>query len=71
MNPLYHILNRDYIQQQIQTHHFNQVYEVQKSTKALQDFLDSVDIIEPNYQQMASVEYCKILADYFKKHGMI
>lgn len=71
MNPLYNILNRDYIQQQIQTHHINQVYEVQKSAKALQDFLDSVDKIEPNYQQMVSVEYCKILADYFKKHGMI
>lgn len=71
MNPLYDILNREYIQQQIQTHHINQVCEVQKSVKALQDFLDSVDKIDPNYQQLASAEYCKILADYFSKHGII
>ena len=70
MNPLYNILNHDYIQQQIQTYHTNQVYEVQKSAKALQDFLDSVDKIDPNYQQWASEEYCMILADYFRKHGM-
>ena len=68
MNPLYNILNRDYIQQQMPTHHINQVYEFQK---ALQDFLNSVDKIEPNYQQQASAEYCKIFADYFRKHGMI
>lgn len=71
MNPLYNILNRNYIQQQIQTHHFNQVHEVQKSTKALHDFLDSVDKIDPNYQQLASAEYCKLFADYFRKHGII
>ena len=71
MNPLYNILNRDYIQQQIQTHHINQVYEVQRSAKALQDFLDSVDKLDSNYQQWASAEYCKIFADYFRKHGMI
>ena len=53
MNPLYNILNYDYIQQQIQTYHINQAYEVQKSAKALQDFLDSVDKLDPNYQQLA------------------
>lgn len=71
MNPLYNILNRDYIQQQQQAHHIDQVCEVQKSAKALQDFLDSVDKIEPPYQQMASVEYCRIFTDYFRKHGML
>ncbi len=33
--------------------HNNQIEEVQKSVKALKDFLDSKDKIQPQYQQMA------------------
>lgn len=46
-------------------------YEVQKSVKALRDFLNSADNIEPAYQQMASTEYCPVMIEYFRKHGLI
>lgn len=73
MNPLYEILNHQYIQQQAmqQQNHINQVLEVQKSANALKDFLDSSDNIQPAYQQMATDEYCAVLFDYMKKHNMI
>lgn len=74
MNPLCEILNRPYIQQQAilqHQNHVNQVIEVQKSAKALKDFLDSSDRIQPVYQQMATAEYCAILYDYLKKHNII
>lgn len=72
MNPLYPMFNEQYIQQQASIQHHNQqVYEVQKSVKALRDFLNSADNIEPAYQQMASTEYCAVMIEYFRKHGLI
>lgn len=74
MNPLYDILNRQYIEQQAinqQQNHINQVFEVQKSAKALKDFLDGADNIQPAYQQMANAEYCAVLYEYMRKHNMI
>ena len=74
MNPLYGIWNYPYIQQQAisqQQNHINQVIEVQKSAKALKDFLESIDKIQPPYQQIAANEHCAILLDYLKKHRMI
>lgn len=74
MIPFYEIFNRQYIQQQAmlqQQNHVNQVIEVQKSAKALKDFLDSSDKIQPEYQQMANAEYCTILCDYLRKHNII
>lgn len=73
MNPLYEIFNQQYIQRQAaqQQNHINQVFEVQKSAKALKDFLEGADNIQPAYQQMANYEYCAVLYDYIKKHNMI
>lgn len=72
MNPLYPMFNEQYIQQQAaKQHHNQQVFEVQKSVKALRDFLNSADNIEPAYQQMASTEYCAVMIEYFQKHGLI
>lgn len=72
VNPLYQMFNEQYIQQQAAIQHHNQqVYEVQKSVNALIDFLNSADNIEPAYQQMASAEYCAVLAEYFRKQGLI
>ena len=74
MNPLYDIFNSQYIQQQAinqQQNHINQVFEVQKSAKALKDFLDGADNIQPAYQQMANAEYCAVLYEYMRKHNMI
>lgn len=72
MNPLYEILNRQYIQQQAQPqNHVNQIAEVQKSVKALKDFLDSTDRIQPEYQKMAKKEYCAMLLNYLKTHNLL
>lgn len=69
MNPYIDMFNYQYIQQQAQQHHISQVLEVQKCAKALHDFLDGIDKIEPSYQQAASAEFCSILLDYFRKHS--
>lgn len=63
MNPFYNIWNYDYIQQQAQMqHHFSQVKQVQDTAKALSDFLDGCDKIDPAYQQQAMAEFCAVIA---------
>lgn len=69
MNPFNNIWNYDYIQQQAQQHHYAQVKQVQDTAKALYDFLDGYDKIEPAYQQQAMNEFCAILFDYFNNHN--
>ncbi len=74
MNPIFEMFNNAYIQQQAmqqQQNHINQVIEVQKSAKALKDFLEGTDKILPEYQQMATAEYCAVLYEYMRKHNMI
>lgn len=69
MNPLYNIWNYNYIQQQAQQqHHFQQIKQVQDTAKALKDFLDGLDKIEPPYQDAASAEFSAIVWDYIRKH---
>ncbi len=69
MNWQNDIWNMDYIQQNLaQQNHNNQIEEVQKSVKALKDFLDSKDKIQPQYQQMATQAYCAVLAEYLYKN---
>lgn len=64
------LFNYQYIQQQAQQqHHNNQVVEIQKCAKALLDFLDGIDKIEPSYQQMASAEFSAIILEYIRKHS--
>lgn len=69
MNQFYNIWNYNYIQQQAQMqHHFSQVKQVQDTAKALYDFLDGCDKIEPAYQQQAMAEFCGAIAAYLDKH---
>ena len=52
MQPIYNIWNYNYIQQQEQrNHHFKQVTQTIESAQKLRDFLDSIDKVEPAYQQ--------------------
>lgn len=70
MNPLNSIWNYDYIQQQAQMqHHYAQVKQVQDTAKALYDFLDGCDRIEPAYQEQATAEFCAVITAYFNKHN--
>lgn len=50
-------------------HHFSQVKQVQDTAKALSDFLDGCNKIEPAYQQQAMAEFCAVIAAYFNKHN--
>jgi hypothetical protein len=69
MNPLYEMFNQQYIQQQAQqAHHFQQVKQVQDTAKALKDFLDGFDRIEPAYKDAANAELCAIVSQYLNKH---
>ena len=61
--------NYEYIQQQAQTHHFNQIKKVQDAAKTIKDFLDKCDQIVPAYQNAASAVFCAILAEYLRKHN--
>lgn len=71
MNSIYHIFDYNYIRQQTrQQHHNYQVFQVQDTVKKLNDFLDSLDKIESDYQNMASYEMCAVLFNYAKRHGM-
>lgn len=75
MNPFYEIFNQQYIQQQATLHQptpAEQIEEVYKSTKALKDFLESRDkILLPEYQQIATTEYCRILYNYLRKNNIL
>lgn len=71
MNPYIDMFNYQYIQQQAKQHHLDQVTEVQKCAKALYDFFDGIDKIEPSYQQMASEGFSAIILAYLRKHGVI
>lgn len=72
MNPYINMFNVPYIQVQAQQqHHQSQILEIQKCAKALHDFLEGIDIIEPNYQNIASAEFSTIILNYCQKHGVI
>lgn len=71
MNPYISMFNYPYIQQQAQQYHLSQVTEVQKCARALHDFLDSIDNIEPGYQQMASATFSTVILEYLRKHGAV
>ncbi len=69
MSSIYNMWNQDYIRQQAQNHHTEQVNNVIDSVKKLKDFLDSTDKIEPQYRNMASEQFCAVVLDYLQKHN--
>ena len=70
MNELYKMFNQNYVQQQAtqEQHHIQQVKQVQDTAKALKDFLDGIDKIEPPYQAAANAEFCTIIWNYIQRH---
>lgn len=72
MNPLYNIWNYNHIQQYAnQQYHQNQVQQVMDAAHKLQDYLDSVDKIDREYQGTLNAICCAILMDYVKKHNIV
>lgn len=71
MYPVYNIWNYNFIEQQEQQqHHYQQVSQTIDCANKLRDFLDSVDKVEPAYQQQLAYELCGVLAGYAQKHGI-
>lgn len=72
MNPLNNIWNYNYIQQQTQQqYHQSQIHQILEATHKLQDFLDSIDKVDPYYQTELTANCCAVLFDYLKKHNNI
>lgn len=61
------IFNQTFIQQQAQQKNIQQNRNISISAQKLEDFLRSLDKIEPEYQTSASSCFCAILWDYFQK----
>lgn len=69
MNPIYEMFNYQYIQQQAQEKHFTQIAKVQQSANKLKDFFDSLDEIEPEYRNDASIEFSAIVLAFIKRNS--
>ena len=70
--PMYgNIFNQTFIQQQVQQYNNNiqQNRNILNSAQKLEDFLRSLDKIEPEYRNSASSCFCAILWDYFQKRN--
>ena len=67
-NSLYGVFDKQYIEQHADSHHQEQVKNVQDAIKNLHDFLDSMDKIEPQYREMANREICLILLNYLNRN---
>ena len=66
MNPIYEMFNYQYIQRKAQEKHFTQIAKVQQSANKLKDFFDSLDEIEPEYRNDASIGFSAIILDFIK-----
>lgn len=65
------IFNQNFIQQQAQQNdrNFQQAKNVLDSTQKLKKFLNSLEKIEPDYQNGAIICFCSVLWDYFQKRN--
>ena len=71
-NYIYGIFNQNSIQEQLrqqQLQHHN--YQVGKSIKCankLDEFLKSIDEVEPEYQQLAFEQCCLVIGNHMRQH---
>jgi hypothetical protein len=65
------MLNQDYIMQQAQQQKKQKnIAQIQESAVKLKDFLDSIEKIDDEYVNAASVEFATIISFYMNKHGV-
>ena len=69
MNPIYEMFNNTYIQEQVGLKHSTQIDNILKSAHKLQDFLDSLDDIKPEYRMEASQTFCTLLIKYINENS--
>lgn len=71
-NPIYGIINQNYVQEQLQRQYHNvQMYKSFDCARKLDDFFRSIDEIAPEYQQIVCDECCAVIGKYLRKHGVI
>lgn len=72
-NPIYGIFNQEYIQEQFirNQHHDEQVRKSFECAKKLNDFMESMGEVEPEYQQLALEQCCLVFVEYMKRHGIV
>ena len=63
------IFNQTFIQQQAQQKNIQQNRNISISAQKLEDFLSSLDKIEPEYRNSASICFCTMLWDYLQKRN--
>lgn len=66
------MFNQQYIMDQLRMQHQNeQMIRSFECAKKLEDFMDSMDKVEPEYQWFAFEQCCEVFAKYMRKHNMI
>lgn len=66
-NPIYGTFAQFYVEVQMRNrYHQNQVVKSMDCANKLNDFLTSVDSMEPAYQHMATEACCSVFLDYMK-----
>lgn len=64
-NPVYNIFNQSYIEEQLRMqHHNDQVIKSLDCAKKLEEFIESMNELEPEYQQLALSQCCLVIEKY-------
>ncbi len=70
-NPIYGIFNQVYAEKQMrEQQHYDQVMKSAECVNKFRDFLESIDKVEPENQEMTAKACCCAFWDYMKRHGM-
>ena len=80
-NYIYGIFNQNSIQeqlrqqqlqqQQLQQHHNDQLGKSIKCANKLDEFLKSIDEVEPEYQQLAFEQCCFVISNHMRQRGSL
>lgn len=69
INPIYGVINQNVIQAELQRHHYDQLEKTFDCVKKFDDFLRSIDKVEPAYQQMALEQCCAVFDKFVSEHN--
>lgn len=70
--PLYNIFNQTVIETQLrQRHHNEQIIKSMDCVNKLKEFLESIDKVESDYQNIALEQCCILIVNYMKIHGIL
>ena len=68
-NPVYNIFNQPYIEEQLKMqHHNDQVLKSLDCANKLEEFIDSMNELEPKYQQLALSQCCLVIEKYMRNN---